>query len=150
MLAQRNALLARIRAGRASHATLPTWDRELAARRARAARRTAPRRSTCSPSRSPSAPHSSACSGERRARVPAALARQRGAASSSPSCASACPGDLERGFTGHGPHRDELAILRDGRELRVYGSQGEQRLALLALLLAERAVLAARARRTRR
>ena len=46
----------------------------------------------------------------------------------------------------HGPHRDELAILRDGRELRVYGSQGEQRLALLALLLAERAVLAPRAR----
>jgi DNA replication and repair protein RecF len=53
------------------------------------------------------------------------------------------PGDLERGFSGHGPHRDELAILRDGRELRVYGSQGEQRLALLALLLAERAVLGA-------
>ena len=33
-------------------------------------------------------------------------------------------------------------FLRDGRELRMYGSQGEQRLALLALLLAERAVLA--------
>jgi len=57
-------------------------------------------------------------------------------------------GDLERGFSGHGPHRDELAILRDGRELRVYGSQGEQRLALLALLLAERAVLAQERRRT--
>jgi DNA replication and repair protein RecF len=51
--------------------------------------------------------------------------------------------DLERGFTGHGPHRDELLLLRDGRELRVYGSQGEQRLALLALLLAERAALEA-------
>ena len=49
--------------------------------------------------------------------------------------------DLERGFTGHGPHRDELLLLRDGRELRVYGSQGEQRLALLALLLGERAAL---------
>ena len=47
-------------------------------------------------------------------------------------------GDLERGFTGHGPHRDELSLLRDGRELRTYGSQGQQRLALLALLLAER------------
>ncbi len=46
--------------------------------------------------------------------------------------------DLERGFTGHGPHRDELSLLRDGRELRTYGSQGQQRLALLALLLAER------------
>jgi DNA replication and repair protein RecF len=58
------------------------------------------------------------------------------------------PSDLERGYTGHGPHRDELAILRDGRELRVYGSQGEQRLALLALLLAERAVLARERGRT--
>ena len=50
--------------------------------------------------------------------------------------------DLERGFTQHGPHRDDLVLLRDGRELKAYGSQGEQRLALLALLLAERAVLA--------
>src|SRR6185312_13671936 len=56
--------------------------------------------------------------------------------------------DLERGFSGHGPHRDELAIVRDGRELRLYGSQGEQRLALLALLLAERDVLAHERRRT--
>ena len=51
-------------------------------------------------------------------------------------------GDLDRGFSTHGPHRDELAILRDRRELRLYGSQGEQRLVLLALLLAEREVLA--------
>jgi DNA replication and repair protein RecF len=51
--------------------------------------------------------------------------------------------DLERRFTQHGPHRDDLAFLRDGRELRVFGSQGEQRLGLLALLLAERGALAA-------
>ena len=31
--------------------------------------------------------------------------------------------------------------VRDGRDLRIYGSQGEQRLGLLALLLAEREVL---------
>ena len=49
--------------------------------------------------------------------------------------------DLERGFTTHGPHRDDLVLLRDDRELRAFGSQGEQRLALLALLLAERAAL---------
>jgi DNA replication and repair protein RecF len=35
-----------------------------------------------------------------------------------------------------------VALLRDGRELRAFGSQGEQRLGLLALLLAEREVLA--------
>ncbi len=39
-------------------------------------------------------------------------------------------------------------MLRDGRELRLYGSQGEQRLALLALLLAERTVLARERGRT--
>ncbi|MBO9534901.1 MAG: DNA replication and repair protein RecF [Solirubrobacteraceae bacterium] len=49
--------------------------------------------------------------------------------------------DRERGFTQVGPHRDELAIRRDDRDLRSYGSQGEQRLAVLALLLAERAKL---------
>ncbi len=51
------------------------------------------------------------------------------------------------GFSAHGPHRDELVFSRDGRDLRPYGSQGEQRLALLALLLAERDVLAEERRR---
>ena len=53
-------------------------------------------------------------------------------------------GDLERGFTGHGPHRDDVSISRSGRELRSYGSQGQQRLALLGWLLAERQALADR------
>ena len=51
--------------------------------------------------------------------------------------------DLARGYTTHGPHRDDLVFSRDRRELRAFGSQGEQRLALLALLLAERDALAA-------
>jgi DNA replication and repair protein RecF len=46
-------------------------------------------------------------------------------------------GDLERGFTHAGPHRDELALRRDGRAIARFGSQGEQRLCLLALLLGE-------------
>ena len=50
--------------------------------------------------------------------------------------------DLARGFSGHGPHRDELALRHDGRPLRAFGSQGQQRVALLALLLAERDALA--------
>ena len=52
--------------------------------------------------------------------------------------------DLERGFTAHGPHRDELQLLLDGVALRAYGSQGQQRAALLALLFAERELLAER------
>jgi DNA replication and repair protein RecF len=45
--------------------------------------------------------------------------------------------DLERGATGIGPHLDDVAILAGDRDLRSFGSQGEQRLAVLALLLAE-------------
>jgi DNA replication and repair protein RecF len=54
--------------------------------------------------------------------------------------------DLARGFTTHGPHRDDLALLHDGHRLRAYGSQGQQRVGLLALLFAEREVLAATGR----
>jgi DNA replication and repair protein RecF len=35
-----------------------------------------------------------------------------------------------------GPHRDDLEILLDGREIRVFGSSGQQRSALLLLVLA--------------
>jgi DNA replication and repair protein RecF len=45
--------------------------------------------------------------------------------------------DLERGSTGIGPHLDDVAVLAGGRDLRSFGSQGEQRLAVLSLLLAE-------------
>ncbi len=54
--------------------------------------------------------------------------------------------DLERGTTGAGPHLDEITIRAGDRELRTFGSQGEQRLAVLALLLAEAELLAARRR----
>jgi DNA replication and repair protein RecF len=49
--------------------------------------------------------------------------------------------DLERGTTGLGPHLDDVRLLAGERELRTYGSQGEQRLAVLSLLLAEAGVL---------
>lgn len=52
--------------------------------------------------------------------------------------------DLERGTTGLGPHLDDVAVLAGERDLRVYGSQGEQRLAVLSLLLAEADALAKR------
>jgi DNA replication and repair protein RecF len=53
--------------------------------------------------------------------------------------------DLRLGRSSWGPHLDELKITVAGRLLRRYGSQGQQRAALLALLFAEReALLAAR------
>jgi DNA replication and repair protein RecF len=48
--------------------------------------------------------------------------------------------DVNRGTTGLGPHLDDL-VISAGRELRGFGSQGEQRLAVLALLLAEAELL---------
>ena len=45
--------------------------------------------------------------------------------------------DLERGTTSLGPHLDDVLLSSAGRDLRTFGSQGEQRLALLALLLSE-------------
>ncbi|MBA3377210.1 MAG: DNA replication and repair protein RecF [Actinobacteria bacterium] len=45
--------------------------------------------------------------------------------------------DLERGLTGAGPHLHEVRVEADGRDLRSYGSQGEQRIVVLALVLAE-------------
>jgi DNA replication and repair protein RecF len=47
------------------------------------------------------------------------------------------PRDLERGTTSVGPHLDEIGIFSGERDLRAFGSQGEQRLAVLSLLLAE-------------
>ena len=54
--------------------------------------------------------------------------------------------DVERGTTGAGPHLDEIAIRSGDRDLRTFGSQGEQRLAVLALLLAEAELIAQRRR----
>ncbi len=54
------------------------------------------------------------------------------------------PEDLRRGSTSIGPHRDDVRILLDGREARGYGSQGQQRTAVVSLKLAEAALVAAR------
>jgi DNA replication and repair protein RecF len=54
--------------------------------------------------------------------------------------------DIDRGYSGYGPHLDDVALELGGRAVRRYGSQGQQRLALLALLFAERAALLAAGR----
>lgn len=45
--------------------------------------------------------------------------------------------DVRAGFTTVGPHRDDLDITLDGVSARSFGSQGQQRSAVLALKLAE-------------
>jgi DNA replication and repair protein RecF len=139
-LAQRNALIAGIRAGRASRATLSSWDLELA-RHALALRDD--RASVVSLLADPFAQRATQLGLNGEPRLEYRPRSKVGTVEEFVAELEAkLSSDLERGFSTHGPHRDELAILRDGRELRAYGSQGEQRLALLALLLAERAVFA--------
>jgi DNA replication and repair protein RecF len=139
VLAQRNALLARIRHGHAHPSSLAVWDEQLTE-------------------------HALALMEDRRNAIelvrtgfadlcellgldgdPSLSYRPRSYAQDAPrflaELRERLDGDLERGFSGHGPHRDEVVIKREGRELRTYGSQGQQRLALLALLLAEREVI---------
>lgn len=141
VLAQRNALLGRIRAGAATRAGIATWDRQLAKHaivlrdlRARATALLA----------EPFADRAAQLGLEGEVRLEY---RPRTEAPDEETLVAELgerlEADLRRGFSGYGPHRDELALLRDGRLLGSYGSQGEQRLALLALLLAERAALAA-------
>jgi DNA replication and repair protein RecF len=52
--------------------------------------------------------------------------------------------DVERGTTGAGPHLHDVVVAAGDRDLRFFGSQGEQRLAVLALLLAEAEALGGR------
>jgi DNA replication and repair protein RecF len=139
-LAQRNALISAIRAGRASRASLPAWDAALARHgvalmrdRAEVVDRLGGR----------FAAHADALGLEGGAALAYRPRSRAGDADElAAELAERTDGDLERGFTGHGPHRDDLSLRRAGRELRSYGSRGQVRLGLLALLLAEREELA--------
>ena len=138
-LAQRNALIASIRAGRAGRDSLPAWDAELArhgvalmADRAAVVDELRPRFAAHAAGLGLTADPDVAYRPRSRAITAGELTAE---------LAERVESDLERGFTGHGPHRDELVLKRDSRELRAYGSRGQQRLGLLALLLAEREAL---------
>lgn len=45
--------------------------------------------------------------------------------------------DLRRCTSTRGPHRDEMSLHLDGKEIRSFGSQGQQRTAALAIKLSE-------------
>ena len=49
--------------------------------------------------------------------------------------------DIRTGVTNFGPHRDDIEIPINGKNTRAFGSQGQQRSAVLSLKLAEASVL---------
>ena len=134
-LAQRNALLGRVAVSGAAEADLDSWDGTLAeaaapliASRAEAVAELAPHFTEAATDLGFEAPASidyapRAAGGAEE--LKAGLKERRGA-------------DLRLGRTSWGPHLDEIRLCLAARPLRRYGSQGQQRLALLALLFAER------------
>jgi DNA replication and repair protein RecF len=139
-LAQRNHLLRRVRAGAAAADALDPWDRLLAeagealvAARARLctrlARPFAERLAELGgdPGHDPLRYCPNVPAGQPLAAVLAERRRR----------------DIERAATGAGPHLDDVGLFEHDRDLRLYGSQGEQRRALLGLILAEADVLSA-------
>jgi DNA replication and repair protein RecF len=137
-LAQRNALIGRVAAGIGAAGELDAWDsslaevaEELTEARSAAVDELAPAFATAAeelglgPDASLEyAPRAAGSAEELRA----GLAERREA-------------DLRLGRSSWGPHLDELKLLVGERSLRRYGSQGEQRTGLLALIFAEREAL---------
>ena len=134
VLEQRNSLLKRMAAGEGGEDTLDAWNNELVqvgseivAARSRAVAELAPDAARC---------HAEIAAGERLevryVGPPENLAE---------AVQKSLTEDLRRGTTSVGPHRDDLLVLLDGQEARSYGSQGQQRTAVVSLKLAEAALI---------
>jgi DNA replication and repair protein RecF len=127
-VAQRNASLRRIGAGVSSRDALEPWTEQVAALGTElvAARKEA---------LALLSPHFAARAGE--LGLEEAELRYAGEPPTVALLEERLDRDLDRGITGLGPHLDDMVVASGTRDLRSFGSQGEQRLAVLALLLAE-------------
>lgn len=137
-LAQRNAQVRRVKAGEVPIASLEVWDSRLAGD---AEPLIASRRQVSETIEGPFGRFASSLGLDRpgidyrpRADLDRAGMEQRLAE-------LRADGELGRGYVMFGPHLDELKISAAGKSLKQFGSQGQQRIAVLALLLAEREVI---------
>jgi DNA replication and repair protein RecF len=134
-LAQRNEALRRIRAGASSRAAAEPWTERVAELGTELDLARAELVALLSPGFAEAAAllglEAATLRYEARPLAPAALAER-------------LDHDIERGLTGIGPHLRDIGIAAAERDLRSYGSQGEQRSAVLALVLAEAGLLAER------
>jgi DNA replication and repair protein RecF len=144
-LAQRNALLSRLSAGFGAPADLDVWDAGLAEA---AAPLVAARDEAIGELSGPFAAAAAELGLEGGATLAYAPRAAGGAEEIRAGLEERREQDLRMGRSSWGPHLDELKVAAAGRSLRRYGSQGQQRAALLALLFAEREVLLAARRVT--
>jgi DNA replication and repair protein RecF len=136
---QRNAALRRLRDGNSSRDALGPWTERVVTL---AAELIAARTETVAALEQPFA--ELACS----LGLDAAAISYEGEVPTAEELEARLERDLQRGVTGAGPHLHDVRIETAGRDLRSYGSQGEQRLAVLSLVLAEADVLRSRSAAT--
>lgn len=134
-LTQRNAALRRIRVGLSSRAALEPWDEALA----RLAAILEEAREAVVGVLRPHFERVAAALG-----LPDAIISYTRSELSVERLEAMLERDVERATTGVGPHLQDVALGAAGKDLRTFGSQGEQRLGVLALLLAEGVALADR------
>ena len=134
-LVQRNALVSRVRAGGQVGSSIDAWDAELA----RTGTRLAAARDDAVAAISES---TATIASELGLRGTLEVAHRPGCELSEAAFIERLledrAGDIERGYTHHGPHRGDLLVRREGRDIKQHASQGEKRIALLSILLAER------------
>jgi DNA replication and repair protein RecF len=127
-VAQRNASLRRIAAGYSTRDALVPWTEQVAAT---GAALVAARKEALALLGPPFAVRAGELG------LPDAELRYEGSPPTVAALEERLDRDLDRGVTGLGPHLDDVVVAAATRDLRSFGSQGEQRLAVLALLLAE-------------
>jgi DNA replication and repair protein RecF len=131
-LAQRNAALRRVQLGLSDRDALGPWTEQVAALGAALVQA----RTETIERLQPAFAERAAELGLERARL-----GYDGVAPTVQALAARLDRDVERGTTGAGPHLDDILVAAGDRDLRHFGSQGEQRLAVLSLLLAEAELL---------
>jgi DNA replication and repair protein RecF len=137
-LAQRNALVARLAAGTGAPSQLDPWDATVAEA---AAALIAARAEAVAELSSPFTAAAAELGLEGGGEVVYAPRASGSAEEIQVGLGEHRESDLRLGRTSWGPHLDEIKFTAATRSLRRYGSQGQQRAALLALIFAERDVL---------
>jgi len=137
-LAQRNALVARVAAGESSGDQLGAWDRTLAEA---GASLVSARSEAVGELAGPFDSMAGSLGLPGQTELIYRTSTLEGAEAIEKGLMERREADFRAGRTTWGPHQDELRLALDGRQLRRFGSQGQQRIGMLSLLLAERQVL---------